>query len=135
VHRRVSHWGAGFFTGASEAIKNKSAAGYVGMTTGRVFGGVVHFGNTVRIDLRQCRLRAKPKFQMLVSDLDWDQSERAARLPRGYRAALATPLQIELGRSQPTFLTQNLHQPAGLTSPSINVQAFGGWNREQLLHC
>ena len=57
----------------------------------------MHFGNTVRIDLRQCRLRAKPKFQMLVSDLDWDQSERAARLPRGFRVALATPLQIEFG--------------------------------------
>jgi hypothetical protein len=32
------------------------------------------------------------------------------------------------------FLTQNLHQPFGLISPSTSVQAFGSWNSEQLLH-
>jgi hypothetical protein len=37
--------------------------------------------------------------------------------------------------AQPVFLTQNLHQPAGLISPSTSVQEFGSWNREQLLHC
>jgi len=36
--------------------------------------------------------------------------------------------------AQPAFLTQNLHQPFGLISPSTSVQAFGSWNREQLLH-
>jgi hypothetical protein len=40
-----------------------------------------------------------------------------------------------LAGAQPLFLTQNLHQPAGLISPSTSVQAFGSWNREQLLHC
>jgi hypothetical protein len=37
--------------------------------------------------------------------------------------------------AQPVFLTQNLHQPAALISPSISVHEFGSWNREQLLHC
>jgi hypothetical protein len=37
-------------------------------------------------------------------------------------------------RAQPVFLTQNLHQPFGLISPSTSVQAFGSWNNEQLLH-
>jgi len=36
---------------------------------------------------------------------------------------------------QLVFLTQNLHQPAGLIPPSTSVHAFGSWNREQLLHC
>ena len=52
----------------------------------------------------------------------------------GYRVALYMSLQ-DVARAQPVFLTQNLHQPAGLISPSTNVQAFGSWNREQLLHC
>jgi hypothetical protein len=54
--------------------------------------------------------------------------------PRGYRVALYMSLQ-DFARAQPAFLTQNLHQPAGLISPSTSVQAFGSWNREQLLHC
>ena len=62
------------------------------------------------------------------------QSLKAARLPRGYRVALYMSLQ-DFARAQPAFLTQNLHQPAGLISPSTSVQAFGSWNREQLLHC
>jgi hypothetical protein len=41
----------------------------------------------------------------------------------------------DVARTQPVFLIQNLHQPAGLISPSTSVQAFGSWNREQLLHC
>jgi hypothetical protein len=40
----------------------------------------------------------------------------------------------DFARAQPTFLTQNLHQPAGLISPSTSVHEFGSWNREQLLH-
>jgi len=40
-----------------------------------------------------------------------------------------------LAARQLVFLTQNLHQPAELISPSTSVQAFGSWNREQLLHC
>ena len=60
--------------------------------------------------------------------------DTATRLPRGYRVALYMSLQ-DVARAQPVFLTQNLHQPAGLISPSTNVQAFGSWNREQLLHC
>jgi hypothetical protein len=53
---------------------------------------------------------------------------------RGYRVSLYMSLQ-DFARAQPAFLTQNLHQPAGLISPSTSVQAFGSWNREQLLHC
>ena len=48
----------------------------------------------------------------------------ATRLPRGYRVALYLGLQ-DLARAQPAFLTQNLHQPFGLISPSTSVQAFG----------
>jgi hypothetical protein len=29
----------------------------------------------------------------------------------------------DFARAQPAFLTQNLHQPAGLISPSTSVQA------------
>ena len=60
--------------------------------------------------------------------------DTATRLQRGYRVALYMGLQ-DAARAQPVFLTQNLHQPAGLISPSTSVQAFGSWNREQLLHC
>jgi hypothetical protein len=58
--------------------------------------------------------------------------DTATRLPRGYRVALYMSLQ-DFARAQPAFLTQNLHRPAGLTSPSTSVQAFGSWNREQSL--
>jgi hypothetical protein len=60
--------------------------------------------------------------------------DTATRLQRGYRVALYMSLQ-DFARAQPAFLTQNLHQPAGLISPSTSVQALGSWNREQLLHC
>jgi len=56
--------------------------------------------------------------------------DTATRLPR---VALYMGLQ-GFARAQPAFLTQNLHQPFGLISPSTSVQAFGSWNREQLLH-
>jgi hypothetical protein len=59
--------------------------------------------------------------------------DTATRLPRGYRVALYLSLQ-DFARAQPAFLTQNLHQPFGLISPSTSVQEFGSWNREQLLH-
>jgi hypothetical protein len=52
----------------------------------------------------------------------------------GVPRRLVSALQ-DFARGQPAFLTQNLHQPAGLISPSTSVQAFGSWNREQLLHC
>jgi hypothetical protein len=52
----------------------------------------------------------------------------AARLPRGTTSPFNFWCQL-------AFLTQNLHQPAGLISPSTSVQAFGSWNSEQLLHC
>ena len=58
----------------------------------------------------------------------------ATRLPRGYRVALYLWICRTFARAQPAFLTQNLHQPFGLISPSTSVQAFGSWNREQLLH-
>jgi hypothetical protein len=58
--------------------------------------------------------------------------DTATRLPRGYRVALYMSLQ-DFARAQPAFLTQNLHQPFGLISPSTSVQEFGSWNREQLL--
>jgi hypothetical protein len=62
--------------------------------------------------------------------------DTATPLPRGYRVALYIGLQVkDFLCAQPTFLTQNLHQPAGLISPSTSVQEFGSWNREQLLHC
>ena len=59
--------------------------------------------------------------------------DTATRLPRGYRVALYLGLR-DFARAQPVFLTQNLHQPFGLISPSTSVQAFGSWKREQLLH-
>jgi pimeloyl-ACP methyl ester carboxylesterase len=68
--------------------------------------------------------------------LDWGPSERAARLPWGYRAASVRSLPpTSLWSSQPGFLAQNLHQPCGLISPSTIVQIFGSLNNEQLLHC
>jgi hypothetical protein len=45
--------------------------------------------------------------------------DTATRLPRGYRVALYMGLQ---------------DFAFGLISPSISVQAFGYWNKEQLLH-
>ena len=59
--------------------------------------------------------------------------DTATRLPRGYRVALYVGLH-DFAHAQPAFLTQNLHQPFGLISPSTSVQAFGSWKREQLLH-
>jgi hypothetical protein len=71
VHRRVSDRGAVFFTGVGQTIKNKSSAGYVGVTTIRVFLRMMHLGNTIQIDLSQCRLPAEAtELQMLVGDLD-----------------------------------------------------------------
>jgi hypothetical protein len=46
---------------------------------------------------------------------------------RGYHGGTA-PLHLRrkiFVGAQPAFLTQNLHQPFGLISPSTNVQAFG----------
>ena len=60
--------------------------------------------------------------------------DTATRLPRGGTASLCFMILQEFAGAQPAFLTQNLHQPFGLISPSTSVHAFGSWNSEQLLH-
>ena len=85
------------------------------------------FGNTAAVDANQCGVSTEgAKILMLVDNLDRGSNERAARLPRGYRAATVKywerrPADVP----QPAFLTQNLHQPSGLISPSTSVQALG----------
>ena len=78
-------------------------------------------------------VRRRRNILRLVGDLDRGPSEQAARLPQGYRAASLEKVDFFVG-AQPAFLTQNLHQPFGLISPSTSVHAFGSWNSEQLLH-
>lgn len=62
------------------------------------------------------------------------RSKRVGGGYRRYRAAALRMLRLRFSRPQPAFLTQNLHQPFGLISPSTKVQAFGSWKSEQLLH-
>jgi hypothetical protein len=58
------------------------------MLTIRISRGLMLFGNSTAVDTKQCR--SKPKLQSF--HVSWKisievQSEQAARLPRGYRAA------------------------------------------------
>jgi hypothetical protein len=56
-----------------------------------------------------------------ICALDFEaHGDTATRLPRGYRVALYVSLQ-DFARAQPVFLTQNLHQPFGLISPSTSL--------------
>jgi len=119
----------GWLDGGEVTIRKKSGQRYVGTPTIGISGGLMLFGNSAAVDAAQCRNALKVQY----ADACGRSRSRSKRA--GGAVTTGVPRRF-IGEeiAQPAFLTQNLHQPFGLISPSTSVQAFGSWNSEQLLH-